>query len=777
MLSSTLFFAVFLFLTPKRCASSTVTKEIEKCTEIKFSSRFFHTIKIRDEDRTVEDGICLFNIPDDHQQVKKNYKIHGFGVFLGCKFANWTINKIYDVFKLSPLFYQHKFRYFEYYDEEYKGHFDAYIDAFATEFDGNMERFVKILSEVLDLIPEDTYFNDSDVLKALKSLRLKVNLVLKKRADGRPERSKSDFETVRLLLTDMIELQRFLSINCSEIPSTRKNSQFYGYWVSIDHGLTSKDVRTVMEIVDNKLKTEKAPNTCTLPNDLLDKMTYSSSDDAVISSLIDDVTVNVSPTETVPLNRYLETVDRYYDADAVFEYQELVLIAVLKLTATKVKRLVDDDCLRNDVAAKIRTVYESMKKNAADLPAYMVDGFRILTTIGSADRVDDDGDRNEGGDRDETLNRVTLKTGLPSLSVPELLAFVETNVDDMACLHRFFSSVRREHDKFYAAPLTAKRAVPLDGDGDAFRNACGFVQNIYSLGFQAIANLNGYADNKAIRGSYRKYAHHAEFIDVAKKIFEYCFVVIDHSSDADIRKIALDAAIVIVNMPITRVRDVQFTDVLRGFKVIMNETNRYNTTFCTTDKTNFLIFNNMNFNNFGNRHLIDRSMAEIFKANGYKIGAGYFRDLRMRGVQFLKLHILNKSWIKSKEITDVIVKFKDKIKVYWKGSAQNLSEIFDYEEQVVFNSRHLFALYDMYFMYSAAIILVYIRNVVLSSNAMVNDLADIKQKLDTGNGGSWCDLFPRRMTYFVKDIDTLFDVDINTRVKDNKKKLKQKMER
>lgn len=765
MSSLTLFFSAILFFTSKQCASVEVARRIEKSTRIAFSSRFSNTVEIGDRRRySSECDVCVFNFPDEPRKAQKIYKFHAFNVFLNCKFANWTVKRIYDVFVLSPLFYQYKFQNFDRYDEEYGSRFDGYIDGFMTEFDGNAEHFVRVLSAVLDSTPRDArYDGTTDVLKALKSLRLKINLVLKKRADDMPPgRGRSDFETIRLLLADMIGLQRFLSINCPEIPSTKKNSRFYGYWIAFDHGLTNRDIKNVMRIVDDKLRSANEPF-CTLPNDLLENVLHLRFGNPTVSSYVKDA---IDRASSVPSNGYSELIDRYCDIDVVFEYQDLVLNVVFELIETRVKELAGKKCLDENTTATIGAIYSRMKTDESDFPAYMVDGFRDLSTIKNETTTGDG-----CGTQDAT-----------SRTVCELLTFVGTNVDDIKRLEGFFSSVRRERDGLGGPlPPDEKRAHFLNNENNSFADGCSFVRNVYSLCFQAIANLNGYADDRTARGSYRKTLHRTEFAEVSDKIFGYCFAVIEHGPNGNVREIALDAAVVVVNTPIKSVNKVQNTDVLRGFKVIMNEMNGYHVRFCTTDKTNFSIFNNLDFDNFGNRRSIDRSMTAIFEANGYAIGDSYFEDFRRRGVRFLKLHTLNGSWIKSGEIADVIVKFEDRIRVYWKGSVQNLSDIFDYEEQIVFDSRNLYALYDVYFLYTAAIVFVQIKDVVTSrSRSTFNDLNAVKQNLNTGNVTTWYDLFPRKITYFVQDIDKLFDVEMyvgeENGVKAKKKWLKRKME-
>lgn len=66
------------------------------------------------------------------------------------------------------------------------------------------------------------------------------------------------FKIIQLLLVELIQLQQFLTMNCPEIPGNKKNTQFYGYWVTIDHKLTNNSINQVMKVVRREL--EMTPN-------------------------------------------------------------------------------------------------------------------------------------------------------------------------------------------------------------------------------------------------------------------------------------------------------------------------------------------------------------------------------------------------------------------------------------------------------------------------------------------------------------------------------------
>lgn len=114
------------------------------------------------------------------------------------------------------------------------------------------------------------------------------------------------------------------------------NSQFYGYWKSIDHNIMSENIETIMMMVNNKLKAENEPF-CTLPNNIhLENFLHLSFGNKMISSYVTDVSNNIS---TVPLNKYLAIIDKYYDIDVTIEYQDLIFIAILRLIEIKLKKL------------------------------------------------------------------------------------------------------------------------------------------------------------------------------------------------------------------------------------------------------------------------------------------------------------------------------------------------------------------------------------------------------------------------------------------------------
>lgn len=740
----------FLLVSPSLRAARTLIERIEKNTKLSYSSTLFNSVKIGSGGgggggaKTSECEICMTNAPGEIQaDLREKYKPYAFRVFLGCKFASWAANKIHDVLRLSPRFYQHRFRSSDRYRDEFNGPvFERSADASLTDLNENVASFVDVLSALADSIPDDdSYDTDAFVAKTLTSLLMKTRRVQEMRKESRGDGAESDFGTARLLLADMVELQKFMSMHCSEKPGRKNNPRLYGYWTDADRRPTDEDVALVMDIVDEKFKLrpprkENDPSGC-VPKIIGPNASAEPYGD-IITDIVNGATVRVSRDERSSLKRFWEHIQTHYDVDVIFEYQHLLYVAVFNLLYAKINDVYRDKESRRKIVPDFEFTYLKITQNRDRLPAYLVDGFRALSATLEllADR------------RNELHDEVMFENLDTRIGISELLRIFDSHVEDIACFNRVFRSVRREHDKSYVPLSKVKPALIPDRPVGTSENGCSFFKNVYSLCYRAIFLVQRFKESAEPRA---RETHLERFKETCDDIHKYCLVAFEKIPNVGVRKTALDIAIIVSNMPMTHVPHLKSTEVSRIFNVIMNEIDGYAVTNCTASGSDFLTFNNIDYNDVGSRHSIDESVNAFFFTNVRDFSADEFVGARERGKWFLRLRIFNRSYVFG---SGVIRRFNDRISVKWKGSVQSLVEVFDYEQYLVLNPRNLYALYHLYFVYRAAVVFVQIEDVVLKRNKlrfMTKGFDDIRQDLND----NWCDLFPRQMKHLVTGMDKL----------------------
>lgn len=165
-------------------------------------------------------SVCYL-YPSDNAQDK----LHMFNLTLNCKFGHGVLQRLFMFMELSPLLYQYKFQTHPLYDEEFKPQFIEYLATLLTDFDKYIDRFINALRafESFDIY-SSFYNNNTSILKTLLSLKMKYYFIPTIQDKANANEYKTDFEIIQLFIIDMIDIQRFLTVNCSYEPASRKNS-------------------------------------------------------------------------------------------------------------------------------------------------------------------------------------------------------------------------------------------------------------------------------------------------------------------------------------------------------------------------------------------------------------------------------------------------------------------------------------------------------------------------------------------------------------------------
>lgn len=78
---------------------------------------------------------------------------------------------------------------------------------------------------------------------------------------------------IHLILIDMIQLREFSSMNCLNKHASKRNSQFFSFWIHSDHVDTHRDINKMIKIIRRTMNLKsiqsKEEKTCLFSNNRL----------------------------------------------------------------------------------------------------------------------------------------------------------------------------------------------------------------------------------------------------------------------------------------------------------------------------------------------------------------------------------------------------------------------------------------------------------------------------------------------------------------------------
>lgn len=716
-----------------------------------------------DASTAVRGRICAYPTAPQGKTVGKAYAFHAV---VGCKTAQWTANALRDLIESSPLLYQPKFR--ESYDGEFQRRFQSGLECFARDVrDAAADRLTDALARLL-AVAAASGSRQSDTAAVLKTvLSLAAKALYAGNADGG---ARAHYAMVRSALEDMTRVQRYLAMNCAAVPANERNSQLYGFWIPLDGGRVRTEAAKVLDAVDGGAGAA-GPHRCSVERALSARFA-----DAAESTGGDEKTT-------------LEKADvQPYDVDAIFWRHESAVMAIVKLVVGKIRKCArgrgDPTAggLSDDVKSKIREISEN---TSADSPKYFVDGFTILSRF--VDETDSGELKNRLDDYYDSLVGVKLKRDLTSRdgdgqssetctggdlqSISNHLKFILNKTPDLNCFNRFFKPMHLERDKYYAPFTQNKRFLLATEDADNFADGCDFVKSIYTISYKAFFLFNKYVDIESKEKRLR-YLHKS--FRVIRDIKNYSLIITKKgTNNAAINKNAFDIATILVNFSLETERDSLKFEVKRVLNVIMNEMNSYEIKYCTSTNPIFLIFNKINFYEFGDKDTTNKSLYTFFENNlcNFTVDDLNFNSsINDTDYQYLSVQYFYDTFIKNSVSYKT---YKIKIKVNWKGTVQTLEDIFKSESLLILNPLHFYELYDVFFKYCAAVIFYPIRRILFNASKLKQIKTNFEKiTLKLNKHDDWIAMFPQEMKYFLLDIDRLLKLPNeltkkNPKIKDN----------
>lgn len=691
---------------------------------------------------------------------------------MSCEIAAWTINKLYEFSRKSPLFYQYQYQIHLSNKTVYGERFEKSVKDLIRDLN-KLKHPIMILHDLLYINADAFYYIDTTILKPLGSLMYGAYFILKTYKNKKLKYDVTEMDIIRLVLKEMNDLQYVLSINCLDRPATYKSLYFYGYWINT---LNNENVNLHKRLdkftfdiffIDENLSTDCSDNHIYLENFVVE-----TPKNHIIFDIVNAYYFDFLHTIRKTVRNLLFEVKKSYSVEVLFYYHETVSNIIMKLVFTKIMSVMSEsmDSLPIYIIENISQIYDKLTKvHYTNFPANMVSGFEILkkycalqfdklvenvftnyiASLGSitfTDVIDKNMDTIE-----ELDNLKYLKS---------ILILILKNLDDFKCVDIYFKGLRYEHGRYYK-PFVEHTNVFFPISYIVKNNeVCDFLLSIYSICFQAFRFFN--RDEDYTSDKFHSYINDANLSRGWRAIMlikNYLLIIIKRKvNDLSILTIAYNTVTLLENLH-EQVVKVSIVVLQRILTVIMTEVNRYALKCCAWPKFNYLLYNNVNFIHFGDGDLIKRSILNFFKkkVKKFEVEDFDFDKIDLNNYAYFNVQFFYDMFIRNSE---VLRHYRNRIMIYWNGKPQIIQDIYQEATEMVFlNYCYVYALYDVYF--KSLIAIVYYEMSVIMNKNNFKSLKDGFLKLFNTVKNFRYQYFPRELMYFILDIINLLNFPLS----------------
>lgn len=719
----------------------TILQNIKNKVDIVYSSdnNYIKYVKIKNLDQY---GIFMY-----YPVAQKNLIDipNAYFIAISCTFANWTMDKIYKAIYLSPLIYHDKFIQKPRYANKLRDIFLKNLNALIQDVYVNIKHIISVLNTYIELNSDVLYYTDTTLLKTFQSIKTRITEQYLGRA------KKTDMQIIQLCLEEMISLQSFLSMNCLTVPSDKHTSFFQ------DFSIKSQDAKTINinEVLHDLQISGIQVNERQCNNEymFLEYFIQEPTSNDPISVEILSAYIQESDEKFVKLSDMLNSVIFSYDMDYIYFFQNSVLLTIVKLVLRKTIMIFEEEESTEDInhivsqtntnITNIVSMYHTM------LPANFTESFTILNNVCNSSEA-------------KTIKIQNLRNHYYSLTsihfenefhsanntIHSILELLNNEFNNFNCFHLTYNIVRGQQDRYYLPLVTEK--VPLLPNYDDIRANCCFVVDIYSLSYQARMYYNDTTSKYSLITIPKEILQIAFSIFSSIKIYMIKLINEKPSENSDLLKMAYNIAIILVNIPKVFKISIKVFEIRRIIDVVFAELNKYGIKYCLPPNFNYLLFNNIDFNNFGNREHIQLTMKSFFK--NYEFDHVEFDKMNKDMYTFLDVQYLYESYIKN---SFTIKKYQLHILTFWNGQLSTFVNIFTDLTVFTLNPSRLYAFYDIYFKFFIAV--VYYEVIEILNKKSIQDIHTGFKAITNSNllTNFSCTNFPQVLCPLVTNMDNI----------------------
>lgn len=632
-------------------------------------------------------------------------KIYVLDTCINCEIAFWTKNSLFNLIKTLPSLAQTDF-------VESKNN-EELMNDFKSTFENKFQNISKIIDKCINILnyftiiqPSVVSSSETIVLESLYSVKLKIfyyTRLLRKKFKNKEiiAYQKSDSQISRDFLITINALRSFLTTNCKDKynlseKSSEDRQRFF------DFSLNFKKLDNI-EIFFKRiqfLNYEKFPQ-CSIEQMLLSKfimMGHENNTPELLLKISKEINramyADDKTGKSDSIRAYFSRIDQSSDIFDVFTYMKAVLNTLVVMIHHKFKTSLLSEEINLNVHTKLYFKGLAEKLELSINQKNIVRYLNLFVISINKDGKDKSKIVNEmTAYYEKEITSVSWSTSNEDLTLEIFLDEItrEKYENDFLCFGTFFEFLQNIHERYYVPFLVdAKNLKNIRQSSDTHQhtnNRCKYVDNMFGLCLKVSFYINIAESFKQKDGRKKNYTKKVCYhFDEIKKCF--LKMIENKTKDINILKIAYNAVIILVNANCSEKEEMYIDNYQRVVYSIMIELNDYYITFCDNSSDLFILNKNANFNDDGNIDVIKKNISETLNVtvkNLDRMPVHTHFDIKYLYSQFIK---------KSK----VITKYRDIVKMYWKGEVRKFDEIYTYAvSSLTLNSRFLYQFFDVFF--------------------------------------------------------------------------------
>lgn len=776
MLFALILCVLFLNFKPTQ---SILNELLKNNTDVTVSKNpFLHEVKLNNGHTSTTVHVWSYH-SESKSQTPTIGKTYGLIVLTNCKLAFFIKSKFKQLFDNSNL-YRMEFRVYEkFVDLRNNQNFETRLNSFLTYIDATVKEISALIYKILYCKNSDynvSVHNDSFAIKQLFTLLIKSYYISSSIQNAsNAQHAMSNIKILQLILTEMVELQKFKLMNCVNFPDT--------------HRFSTRVKKVSDTEIENLL--------CTIRKITLEANDFSNGICGVDSlvhiigismnkELFDDIaSVQAKATNDkyVSIKDIVKRIQIDYDINVIYWLHEATLQAVMKLICIRIINLLKAVSANLKIVASIiAQVFDRIQENSSATPLYIRLGFNLLNDIQKIIQNQDYTckikdvnvlreniilyyntlDYNNSSDSlapfinvklpDHVFKEKDVDKNHDGLVV--LLQFVKDSISKFECIEYFFKPVRNQYDKYYKPLGVSKEFLIPKSDPKILEDACNFMTNVYFLWCEAFNLFNDYVK----KGSIENNTKLAEPILKIKNI--YLLIVKNNTDNLEFLTMAYELSVILVNCDLYHSEKESWFDfkLRQVLNVILNALNRYAIKYCTkTDPYSFLWFTKTNVDQIKDTVLKNKPndiMFENIVNNFNSKNLDFKKMINNEDWQFFSVKYIYETFIEKSEVGSSY--YEKRIQIIWNGENQSLKNIFINESHMVINPLIVNSLHDVYFKFIAAVFYLRIKEVLFASFTNTKKNSYLKNMYNKVNSYNWQDLFPETIKDILYNLDSSF---------------------
>lgn len=625
-----------------------------------------------------------------NQENDKMCKLNSFFLCLNCEFARWTKSSLFYLINNLPWYHQTELIY-----RKNETEFEAMLQSMNVKKLQHLvkfvNKFINILSSLIDLEPYPLLSNETIVLQSLFEIKLKITY------DSKTKINK--IFTILEALVIINALQSFILTNCQgdtpyyETTTSKANHRIFGYSIkpNVPYQITLFLNKTKHFYLDSHLQ-------CSDEEIYLRKLVVNEDNTPELTKMSDEIgstNIFLNNKKIMTVKEMIISVKQIRNIINLHFYFESIFNAILKIIHQKVQSFFSKlNKFEQDTVACITNLVKKLESNM--FPTEFLNYFNRLLELMLFESEPMIVSYKISKVYEEQFKNIRLQMSKIDDNYT-IFYFVEDLIKykyDFMCSKKIFIILQKTfRNQFTPFNVDTDKMMEIRSSvnqNDDIQNRCNFIDYVYIICLQLVKILKdiehlGEKNSSKISARY----------ELMKKYFLWA---INGGSiqDDNFLIMAYKCAIILVNKKYTYAEMKYFMNNFeRPVYLIMTDLSDYGIKYCSAlhERKSYMLYDNVDLYGIYNDDTIKVNISQSLHIPAVSLDTMPTHD--QFDLELVYLYLVKPS--------GVIEKYKDIIKFYWKGSARSMEEIYIYiTSSITLNPYFLFEFYDFFFKFYIA---------------------------------------------------------------------------